>query len=642
MPFIKAIVSLLLLTGLALPGGAQTPDKAKTPAPAAPQTPPSTRPAPQGKVRLADKIDPTLADVNTQIGVDKRVIVMMAALNLAGYDYESGNRPLNEWRRLIRADLKDLNPALVRRLRDHFLAHRKGRSEVVTVASYLSLALTMTEPPAFTIDVPADRLPEDVRELTDFALLLEEFYREASFTKLLPKYVEAYLKTAATYPPMVGAAIGDTLTYLHTEPLLELPPLYVVRRSNEELKALVAAKEKEEKEREKNAPKGTRTRSDDERKEAARKAVMKELAGDNNNRIRRFFIIPDLLNATGTANLRIVRDDYFLLLGPTTDPNVDAMRRAFLNFVLDPLAEKQVREVRSIATPLKKLMETRGDKLDQEYASRSAYYLITDSLVRATDARMATLGLATRRQLKEDEALYELSLGYERGAVLAFNFYDKMKAYEAVGVNIRDYYGDLLQNIDFEKEAGRLDEYAQRFARLKQARLEAASAPVPPPTISNADPGLIARLREADQMIRARKYADAKAVLEAAHKERPNNARVLFGLAEVTSKEASTLTDSSELEVELYAAVELYKQAAESASPETEQWLAQRAYFAAGRILDFIAETQAAADKADEAAKSAADAMAAYELALKLGKLEGGAYDEALKAREQRVAKPKN
>lgn len=644
MPYFKVIVFTLLLIGLTLLCGAQTPDKSKTPAAQAPgpQTLPPAKPAAQGKVRLADKTNPTLDDVNTGIGVDKRIIVMMAALNVAGYDYESGNRPLNEWRRMVREDLKDLNPSIVRRMRDHFLAHRKGRAEVVTVASYLSLALTMTEPPAFTIDVAADRLPDDVRDITDFALLLEEFYREASFTKLLPKYVDAYMKTAATYPQMAGAAIGTTLAYLHTEPILELPPLYVVRRSEAELKVLMAVKEKEEREKEKSLPKGAKPKTDDERKEAARRAALKELAGDNSNRLRRFFIIPDLLNATGTANLRIVRDDYFLLLGPTSEPNIDAMRRAFLNFVLDPLAEKQVKEVRAIATPLKKLMETRGDKLDPEYASRSAYYLITDSLVRATDARMAVLDLATRRQLKEDEALYDLSLGYERGAVLVFNFYDKMKAYEAVGVNIRDFYGDLLQNIDFEKEATRLDEYAQRFARVKQSRLEAASVPAPAPTISNADEGLIARLREADGMIRARKYADAKAVLEAAKKDRGNNARVLFGLAEVTSKQASTLTDSSELEVELYAAIELYKQAAESASPETEKWLAQRAYVAAGKILDFIAETQTASDKADDAAKTVADALAAYELAIKIGKVEGGAYDEAVKAKEQRSAKLKN
>src|SRR4029453_2079280 len=101
--------------------------------------------------------------------------------------------------------------------------------------------------------------------------------------------------------------------------------------------------------------------SEDELKESARQEARKMLTADNQNRIRRFFIIPDLLNATGAANLRVVRDDYFLLLGPTSEPNVDAMRRGFLSFVIDPLSEKQIKEVRAIGTPLKKLMETRGD-----------------------------------------------------------------------------------------------------------------------------------------------------------------------------------------------------------------------------------------------------------------------------------------
>lgn len=637
MSFCKAFLSLCLLTGLVL---AQ--DK-----PAQPTAPQSKPPR---KVALGDKANPTLDDVNTAIGVDKRAIVMMAALNVAGYDYETGNRPLSEVRQMIRADLKDLKPELVRKLRDHFLAHRKGRSDVVTVASYLSLALSLTEPPALTVEVQQDRLPDDVREILDFAPLLSEFYLSSGFSRLLPKYVEAYGKAAANFPQAAGAAIGSVLSYLHTEPVLELPPLYVVRRTPAEMKELITAETKRLKEKYAAEAKAAKERkekyrepTEDEIAEAARRNALKEAASDNPNRVRRFFIIPDLLNAVGTANLRVVRDDYFLLLGPTTEPNVEAIRRGFLSFVLDPLAERRVKEVREIGEPLKKLMETRGDKLDKTYAERSAYYLITDSLVRAVDARMDALGLATRRPLKEDEALYDLSAAYERGAVLVYNFYDKVKAYEKVGVDVQDYYGDLLQNILFEDEATRLDTYAQRFTRVKQARLEAAAAPAPTaPVIANADATLVARLQEADTMMRQRRYADAKAVLTAAQKSNPNNARMLFGLADVTSKEATTMTDSSELESQLFAAVELYKMAAEAAAPDSEKWLAQRSYVSAGKILDFIAEAQAQGGKTEDAAKTAADALAAYELAIKLGQVQGGAYDEAVKAKGQRGAKPQN
>ncbi|HEY7183252.1 MAG TPA: tetratricopeptide repeat protein, partial [Blastocatellia bacterium] len=504
------------------------------------------------KLPLADRPNLSLADVNTDIGVDKRVIVMMAALNIAGYDYESGNRQLSALRRQIREDLQGIDPGLVQRLRAYFQKHHKGENDVTAVAPYLSLALSMTEPPAFTIDAPADRLPNEVREIADFALLLEEFYRVTGFSKLMPKYVAAYVNVAQNYGAPAGVALGAALSYLHTDPILELPPLYTPRKTS-----------------------ASSSKADDKKGD---KKPVQEAAVDTPNRVRLFIIIPDLLNATGVANLRVVRDTYFLLLGPTTEPNVEAMRRAFLTFVLDPLTERQVKEVAAIREPLKKLMESRGDRLDKEYSERNAYFLISDSLARATDARMDALGLAARRKSAEDESLYDLSLGYDRGAVLVYHFYDQMKAYESVGVNIRDYISAMLGNIDFKRESKRLDEYAQRLDHGKQLRAEAKSVATPPPTISNADENLVARIAEADQLIKARKYDEAKTALESALKDQPNNARVLYGLADVMSKKATALEDPDRVEEILFAAVEYYSRAAKNASPETEKWLMQRSY----------------------------------------------------------------
>jgi hypothetical protein len=582
-----------------------------------PQKPQPTAPD-RRKLPLAARPNLSLADVNTDIGVDKRVIVMMAALNIAGYDYESGNRQLSALRRQIREDLKATDPGLVGRLRAYFQKHRKGENDVTAVAPYLSLALSMAEPPAFTINAPAERLPEEVRAIADFALLLEEFYRSTGFSKLMPKYFAAYVNVAQTYGTPVGLALGTALIYLHTEPVLELPPLYTPRKTSEK------------------PPKADDKKGD---KKGDKKTVQ-DVALDPPNRVRQFIIIPDLLNATGAANLRVVGDVYFLLLGPTTEPNVEAMRRAFLTFVIDPLTEHQIKEVAAIRDPLKGLMESRGDRLDKEYAKRNAYFLITDSLVRATDARMDALGLAARRKSSEDEALYDLSLGYERGAVLVYHFFDQMKAFEAVGVDVRDYLAAMLGNIDFKRESKRLDEYSQRLAHGKQMREEAALASAlasaPPPTISNADEKLVARIVEADEMIKARRYDEAKTTLESALKDQPNNARALYGMADVTSKKATSLEDADRVEEALFAAVEYYRLAAKNASPETEKWLMQRSYVAAAKILDFIAESNPSL-----AEKLSTDAAAAYRLAIELGKVEGGAYEEAEQALKERGQKQK-
>ena len=106
---------------------------------------PATSRAPQidrKKLALADRPNLTLEDVNTVIGIDKRVIVMMAALNVAGYDYESGGRALSVIRQQLREDLKGIRPELVQRLRYHFQSHRKAQADAAAVAPYLSLALS--------------------------------------------------------------------------------------------------------------------------------------------------------------------------------------------------------------------------------------------------------------------------------------------------------------------------------------------------------------------------------------------------------------------------------------------------------------------------------------------------------------------
>ena len=94
--------ALALLIALSLDTGAQQPAPSKQPAqkPKKPeaqsqQQKPQTPVIDRRKLPLADRPNLSLADVNTDIGVDRRVIVTMAALNIAGYDYESGNRQLS-------------------------------------------------------------------------------------------------------------------------------------------------------------------------------------------------------------------------------------------------------------------------------------------------------------------------------------------------------------------------------------------------------------------------------------------------------------------------------------------------------------------------------------------------------------------
>jgi tetratricopeptide (TPR) repeat protein len=612
---VALLIALFLVTGIPAQQPAQSKEKQKseTRQPAAPPAGQATPGTQDKKVPLFARSRITLGDLNISVTTDKRVIVTMAALNLAGFDYEPGNRQLSALRQQLREDLKNTSPELVRKLRDYFLSHKKGQTDAASVAPYLSLALSLNDPPSFSLDTPPERLPEDVREITDFALLLEEFYSATGFTRLLPKYVAAYQNAMNQYAPVTAKVAGMVLSYLRTEPILELPPLFMPR----------AEPQKEEKKQKSKDP-------------AVQAAVQESFKAPM--RERRFVIVPDLLNSTGAANLRVIRDTYYLLVGPTSTPNEEAVRLGFLKFVIDPLTERQVKEVRAIGEDLKKLRDTRGENVAEEFRGKesSAYYLITDSLVRAANERIALLEkiysgqYADEKALRqavaaaEEEAIYRLSLSYERGSVLVYHFYDLMKAYEDVGINIRDYFTSLIDPtlISFEREARRLEENKTKIENYKKHQAELAARPVLPATISNADPQIAARLNEADEMIKARRYDDARAILESVRRERPANARALFGLAEVTSKKAQEITDKDRLGEELYAAVELYKMASQNASQETEKWLAQRSYVAAGKILEFLNDFS--------------DAAAAYDLAIRLGEVTNGAYKDAV-AGKQRV-----
>ncbi len=597
---LRSFIGLMLLLAGAISSLAQT-DQAKPPN----TTPPAQQPAPQRRLPLSEMSRVTLADLNIQITTDNRVIATMAALNAAGFDFEPGNRALSALRQQLREDVKTLNPSLARRLRDHFTKHSQGRNDAAAVAPYLSLALTLTDAPVFSIDTPVDKLPEDVREITEFALLLQEFWRDTKFGLLMPKYKQAYELAAKVYPNSAASAVANVIQYLHTEPVLELPPSYVPRAQG-----------------------GSRVTLDE-----GVKAV---------NRIRKFVVMPDLLNASNAVNVRVVRDAYYVLLGATVDPHT-AVRRAFLRFTLDPLIDREIKEVAAIGSDLRKLRDSRGDKLAPEYKEGNAYFLIADSFTRAVDVRLDGLeSLAGRRfenekafqKALEDEnerALYELSFPYERGAVLVYHFYDQMKQAENAGIDVRQFLGALLQNIKFDVEATRLSDYAQRIERYKAARdLAAKNAPNLSAAISNADEGTIKQIDEADRLIRAEQYNEARAILKSVLQQKSNNARAYFGLAEIGSKIAAKMKpeEQSKRDEELYATIQYYKDAADNASPETEKWLIQRSYVAAAKILDFLGHD--------------GDAVAAYDLAAKLGDVPNGAYQEAVKAlKEKEAAKQK-
>ncbi|MGH9828847.1 MAG: hypothetical protein ACREDR_36975, partial [Blastocatellia bacterium] len=90
------------------------------------------------------------SDINVQIVSDVRSLVVMAAVNMAGFDFETGGAPLSPARAELRRDLAGMPPALKAQLATFYSSHRRaGVDEAADALRYETLAMLMNQPPGF-------------------------------------------------------------------------------------------------------------------------------------------------------------------------------------------------------------------------------------------------------------------------------------------------------------------------------------------------------------------------------------------------------------------------------------------------------------------------------------------------------------
>src|SRR5690242_17902012 len=88
-------------------------------------------------------------EANVRIAPDIRTFVVMAALNMAGFDFETSEQALSPARVEIRKDLANLDPQVKAKLAAFYTSHKlKGQDETADAARYAALSMMMTEPPA--------------------------------------------------------------------------------------------------------------------------------------------------------------------------------------------------------------------------------------------------------------------------------------------------------------------------------------------------------------------------------------------------------------------------------------------------------------------------------------------------------------
>ena len=177
-----------------------------------------------------------LSNYGVKVEPDKRVIVVLAALESARTENEKGesvpviNTRLSEqgteFRELLKSDLAGMNENLRRRISTFVLAHKRRNPNIKDeelIAPFISMAYTLSPAPELSDPVVTSDLPGNLLDVLDFAPLVRDMYRSTNIGGNLNEYVKRYQTAADTrLRPSARAMVTELLTYLHTRPILSV------------------------------------------------------------------------------------------------------------------------------------------------------------------------------------------------------------------------------------------------------------------------------------------------------------------------------------------------------------------------------------------------------------------------------------
>jgi hypothetical protein len=583
---------------------------------------PPPRPAQPSQVPQRPSASFEISDYGVEFRADPRLIIVMAALVAAGFDPTPPGRDPSVFRAQVRRDQSDLDPDLRRRLRAFYERNRLPAPATAAdqEARYVSLAFALGPPPSLDAPEKSEELPGSLLEVLDFAPLIREFYRQSGIDERLVAYTRGYQSEGDRLRQPTAEMVRAVLTYLHTQPI-------TVSAERVLVKAPAAAK----------------------KKSALRSYSVRQHE-------RRFFIVPDLLGAPGAINFRVIGDEYYAIVPEGTDPASSELRRAYLQYVIDPLMLRFNREIAGRRDQIKQIL-TEREKTGAT-VTPDVFLAVSRSLVAAADARFDETkrlnALARETRIRnagakdesartaiskaaqaatsaiQDETVARLADEYERGAVLAFFFADQLRGIESSGFDIANFFVDMITSFDPAREIRRPAEYAearQRALAARRARIAAQAAELDTAVYSEGEAAraaaFVKKLADIEATLRLKDYNNAESRLKDLLREYPGEPRLFFALAQTASLAAADATDEDVQAERLKRALANYRLALEASSPETDRALISRAHESMGRIHAFFENT--------------AEASKEFDQAIKIGDVRGGAYKEAVEGKERLV-----
>jgi hypothetical protein len=570
-----------------------------------------------------------LSNYGVRVEPDKRVMAVLATLEAARTTNEAGesvpviNTPLSEqgkqFRELLKSDLAVLNEDLRQKISAFVVSHKSrnaGKTDAQMVGAFVSMAYALSPAPELADPIVTSDLPGSLLDVLDFAPLVREFYRRSSFAGNLPEYAKSYQQASdAKVRSSAREMVSELLNYLNTK-----PQLYVIERIT--------------------------TQTQKTKKTTLRNVETRE-------RERKFNIVPELLAPAGTINFVNVKDDYYVVVSPDTDLVSSDVRRAFLQFVIDPIVLSNAKDISSIRENIKKLLDER--RVVNPSVSPDVYLTISRSLVAAIDAKqlenvkvriatdqarakIAQMGgsdptkkvaedLQKFKQQAADETYLRLSEDYEKGSVLGFYFADQLKGVEESGTDVAAAMREMVLSFDPAKEAGRYERYADSRKRALAVREDRRKNAATATTVVVENP-VTNRLLEIQKTVEAKDYKKAEADLKELLKANPDEPRVFYNVGRVASLTAAGLEDSEQQAAKLLEAKTAYENVISlSRTQKVDPALQSLAFVALAKIYEFY--------------DNKAYAVGLYDAAIKLDDVAGGAFKEAMASKQRLMKGPK-
>lgn len=261
------------------------------------------------------------------------LFTVLTVINTCGYDQElSASDPL---RTQIRSEVaRAVENAKVAQevIAPMCLFYRQHQSSEPAhdLSQYVSLALYLDEPPAFTPKVKEAELPPDAAVAVGIVPLMQAFYQKIDLHAIWERHRARYTELTEIYHEPLAKMTFDTEIYL------KMPSAGYLGR--------------------------------------------------------RFTIYLDAMGAPGQTNARNYASDYYVVISPTPTVAIkmQQIRHTYLHYLLDPLAMKNNDSFKRLE-PL--LEEVKNSPMDDAFKSNISL-LVTECLVRAIEERMTKLSEA--------------------------------------------------------------------------------------------------------------------------------------------------------------------------------------------------------------------------------------------------------